>query len=174
MRILAAIGALAIILGVLAGIYFLEGFYNVSAAVDDPAPVKWALIHTRNASIGRHEDEDDKTSFALDDQTVIQQGAREFATAGCVHCHGGPGVKWSKFSEGLNPDPPDLKDVANERSATGIFWVIKNGIRMTGMPSFGKAGLTNDQIWHLAAFVKAIPKVSDADYRTWTAAPPNP
>ncbi len=60
---------------------FLRDFTTSSAAVDDPAPVKWALIHTRNASIGRHEDEDDKTSFALDDQTVIQQGAREFATA---------------------------------------------------------------------------------------------
>jgi hypothetical protein len=39
------------------------------------------------------------------------------------------------------------------------------------MPSFGKAGLADDQIWRLVAFVKAIPKVSDADYRTWTTAP---
>ncbi len=174
MRLLAAVGALAIILAVLAGVYFFAGFYDVAAAVGDPVPVKWALIRTRNASIARHEDEGGKAPFPLDDQTVIQQGARDFANAGCVHCHGGPGVKWSKFSEGLNPDPPDLKDVANERSAAGIFWVIKNGIRMTGMPSFGKAGLTDDQLWHLAAFVKAIPKVSDADYRTWTAASANP
>ncbi len=171
MRILAAIGALAIVFGILAGIYFLAGFYNVAAAVDDPAAVKWALIQTRAASIARHEDENIKPPFALDDQTIIQQGAREFANAGCVNCHGGPGVKWSKFSEGLNPDPPDLKDVANERSAAGIFWVIKNGIRMTGMPSFGKAGLSDDQLWHIAAFVKAIPKVSDADYKSWSSAP---
>ncbi len=171
MRVLAALGALAIVLAVLAGIFFFGGFYDVSASANEPAIVKWALVRTRIASIGRHEAGIGKAPFALDDQTVIHEGAREFANAGCVHCHGGPGVKWSKFSEGLNPDPPDLKDVANGRSASEIFWVIKNGIRMTGMPSFGKVGLTDDQVWHLAAFVKAIPKVSDADYRTWTTAP---
>jgi mono/diheme cytochrome c family protein len=171
MRLLAAIGALAIILAMLAGIFFFGGFYDVAAAVDDPAFVKWALVRTRIASIAWHATENGNAPFALEDQKVIQEGARDFARAGCVHCHGAPGVKWSKFSEGLNPDPPDLKDVANERTAPAIFWVIKNGIRMTGMPSFGKAGLADDEIWHLAAFVKAIPKISDADYRTWTAAP---
>jgi mono/diheme cytochrome c family protein len=171
MRILAVIGALAIILAVAAGVYFFGGFYNVAAAVDDPSIVKSALIQTRTASIARHENGDDKPPFALDDQTVIQQGARDFANAGCVNCHGAPGAKWAKFSEGLNPDPPDLKDVAGERSAAGIFWVVKNGIRMTGMPSFGKAGLSDEQVWHIAAFVKAIPKVSDADYKAWTSAP---
>jgi mono/diheme cytochrome c family protein len=171
MRILAAIGVLTIILAVVAGIFFFGGFYNVAAAVDDPAPVKWVLERTRAASIARHENKESKPPFALDDQTVIQQGARDFANAGCVNCHGAPGVKWAKFSEGLNPDPPDLKDVANDSNAHKIFWVVKNGIRMTGMPSFGKTGLSDDQIWHIAAFVKAIPKVSDADYKTWTAAP---
>jgi mono/diheme cytochrome c family protein len=173
MRILAAIGTLAIVLAIIAGVYFLAGFYNVAAAVDDPSFVKSALIQTRSASIARHENAGDKAPFALDDQTAIQQGAREFSNAGCVNCHGAPGAKWAKFSEGLNPDPPDLKDVAGERSASEIFWVVKNGIRMTGMPSFAKAGLADDQVWHIAAFVKAIPKVSDADYKTWTS-PPNP
>ena len=155
MRILAAIGAVAIVLGILAGTYFLGGFYNVAAAVDEPAPVTWALTRVRLASVARHEIENAKAPFALDDPTVIREGARNFANAGCVHCHGGPGAKWSKFSEGLNPGPPDLKDIANERS----------------MPSFGKVGLADDQVWRLAAFVKAIPKVSEADYRTWTTAP---
>ncbi len=171
MRFLAVIGAVAIILAVLAGVYVFGGFYNVAASVDDLAPVKWALMSAREASIARHEHTVKKPPFALDDQTVIQQGARDFANAGCVNCHGGPGAKWAKFSEGLNPDPPDLKDAAKGASASEIFWVIRNGIRMTGMPSFGKAGLTDDQVWHIAAFVKAIPKVSDADYRTWTTAP---
>jgi mono/diheme cytochrome c family protein len=171
MRILAAIGAVAIVLGILAGTYFLGGFYNVAAAVDEPALVTWALTRVRLASVARHEIENAKAPFALDDPTVIREGARNFANAGCVHCHGGPGAKWSKFSEGLNPGPPDLKDIANERSTAEIFWVVKNGIRMTGMPSFGKVGLADDQLWRLAAFVKAIPKVSEADYRTWTTSP---
>ena len=43
-----------------------------------------------------------------------------------------PGVNWAKFSEGLHPDPPDLKDVVGELSPAQLFWVIKNGINMTG------------------------------------------
>jgi mono/diheme cytochrome c family protein len=169
MRILAAIGALAIVLAIVAGIYFFAGFYNVAASEDDPSAVKWAVKQTREASIERRESE--KPPFSLDDPATIQAGARDFANAGCVNCHGAPGSKWAKFSEGLNPDPPDLKDVAGEASPGEIFWVVKNGIRMTGMPSFGKAGLPDDQLWRIAAFVKAIPKVSDADYKAWTSAP---
>lgn len=169
MRILAAVGALAIILAISAGTYFFGGFYNVAATADEPGVVAWALTRVRTASIARHDN--DKAPMALTDASVIQQGARHFAKAGCVHCHGGPGAQWSKFSEGLNPGPPDLKDIANDRTASELFWVIKNGIRMTGMPSFAKAGIPDDQLWQLAAFVKALPKVSEADYQSWTSAP---
>jgi mono/diheme cytochrome c family protein len=168
MRVLAVIGALAIVVGLIAGVFFFGGFYNVSAAKDEPGPLAWALSNVRLASISRHRK--DEVPVALEDASLIQGGARQFANSGCVNCHGAPGVKWAKFSEGINPGPPDLKDVANERSAPEIFWVVKNGIRMTGMPSFGKVGLTDAQLWQLTAFVKAIPKVSEADYRTWTAA----
>src|SRR5690348_14606787 len=156
MRVLAVIGALAIVIGLIAGVFFFAGFYNVSAAADEPGSLSWALTQVRVASIKRHRKEIAQAPFALEDGSVIQEGARQFANSGCVNCHGGPGVKWAKFSEGINPGPPDLKDVANELSAPGIYWVVKNGIRMTGMPSFNKVGLTDAQLWQLTAFVKAI------------------
>jgi hypothetical protein len=40
---------------------------------------------------------------------------------------------------------------------------------MTGMPSFGKAGAREDELWQLAAFVKKLPVVSEADYKNWIA-----
>ncbi len=61
--------------------------------------------------------------------------------AGCVNCHGGPGAQWRKFSEGLNPDPPDLKEIVGDIQPRELFWVVKNGIKMTGMPSFGAIGV---------------------------------
>ena len=67
----------------------------------------------------------------------MQAGAKAFAARGCANCHGAPGVAWAKFSEGLRPDPPDLKDIAGELEPRELFYVIKNGINMTGMPSFG-------------------------------------
>ena len=96
-------------------------------------------------------------------------GARAYATRGCTNCHGGPGVEWQKFSEGLNPDPPDLKEVVPSREPRELFWVIKNGIKMTGMPSFTVAGMSDSDIWAIVAFLKKLPSVSEADYKAWSA-----
>ena len=57
-------------------------------------------------------------------------------------------------------------------TAPQLFWVIRNGIGKTGMPSFKTAGATDDDIWSIAAFVKKIPTVTEADYKTWTTPPP--
>ena len=135
MRFLAAIGALAIIVAIGAAVFFFGGFFNVSAVEPDPKPVAWALQKVRTASIDRHAK--DTPTVSLEDATVVQAGAKAFAARGCGNCHGGPGVAWAKFSEGLRPDPPDLKDIAGELEPRELFYVIKNGINMTGMPSFG-------------------------------------
>src|SRR5262249_30813864 len=137
MRFLAVIGALAIVIAIGAGAFFFGGFFDIAASTEDPGPVAWALINVRKASINHHAT--DKPPVKLDDKAVIMAGARAYAAAGCANCHGAPGVNWIKFSEGLNPSPPDLADVAKEIDAPQIYWVVKNGIRMTGMPSFAKA-----------------------------------
>jgi mono/diheme cytochrome c family protein len=168
MRILAFIGALAIIVGVAAAVFFLGGFFSVAANYDDPPPVAWALVHVRTASIQHHAT--DTPPATLNDPATIQAGARAFAQRGCVNCHGGPGVTWAKFSEGLNPGPPDLKDVASELLPTELFWVVKNGIRMTGMPSFAAAGVPDPEIWSIVAFIRKLPIVSEADFKAWSGA----
>ena len=173
MRLLAAIGVLAIVVAILAAVFFFGGFYSVAGTQEDPAIVKWALVKVRNASIARHAT--DRAPGNLGDPATVQAGARQFMERGCVNCHGAPGVEWAKFSEGMHPDPPDLKDVVGELSPAQLFWVIRNGINMTGMPSFAQAGARDDEIWSIVAFLKKLPSVSEADYKAWTAssaAPP--
>jgi hypothetical protein len=167
MRLLAFIGLLAIVAAVAAAVYFFGGFYSVAATEEDPAPVKWALVKVRTASIGRHAI--DAPPIPIDDPANVQAGARAFQTRGCWNCHGAPGVEWAKFSEGLQPDPPDLKEVVNERRPAELFWVIKHGINMTGMPSFGKIEVPDREIWQIVAFLKKLPNVSEADYKAWSA-----
>jgi mono/diheme cytochrome c family protein len=168
MRILALIGALAVIGAIAAAIFFFGGFFSV-AEVEEKGVVGWAKATVRAASVSRHAQ--GAPPISLDDAATVQAGARAFATIGCVNCHGGPGVNWAKFSEGLQPVPADLKEMATARSAPELFWVIKNGITMTGMPSFGAAGATDQQIWTIVAFIKKLPTLTDADYKAWTAAP---
>ena len=170
MRFMATIGFLAILVAIAAGVYFFGGYYSISAVQADPASVAWAIGEVRDASINRHATE--QPPMSLNDPAVIQAGARAFDQRGCASCHGGPGVDWAKFSEGLRPDPPDLKDVAKDTPVAQIFWVVKNGINMTGMPSFARAGVDDKEIWTIVAFVKKLPVVSDADFKNWTAPPP--
>jgi mono/diheme cytochrome c family protein len=167
MRILAVIGALTIIVGIGAAIFFFGGIYSVAGTAEDPALVTWALTFVRTASINRHAD--DRPPASINDAASVQAGAKAFAAHGCVNCHGAPGVNWAKFSEGLHPDPPDLKEVVGPLAPAQLFWVIKNGINMTGMPAFAQAGATDDEIWSIAAFLKKLPSVSEDDYKAWTA-----
>lgn len=166
MRILAAIGALAIAAGLGAAVFFFGGFYSVAASSADPAPVAWALVAVRSASIARHAT--DRPPANLDDPATIRAGARAFAERGCANCHGGPGVPWAKFSEGLQPGPPDLTEVVPHRAPAALFWVVKHGINMTAMPSFGAVGAKDDEIWAIVAFLRKLPGVSAADYKAWT------
>ena len=139
MRFLALIGALAIIAAIGAAIYFFGGFYNVGETADNPAIVDWALASVRGASVVAHGTETPPAN--LDDPETVKAGARVYATIGCMNCHGGPpDANWAKWSEGLKPVPADLKIMAKERTTSQLFWAIKNGIKFTGMPSFGMAG----------------------------------
>ena len=48
--------------------------------------------------------------------------------------------------------------------------MVKNGIKMTGMPSFGAVGVPDQEIWSIVAFLKKLPNVSDTDFKTWSTA----
>ena len=179
LRFLAVIGLLGILAAIGAAIYFFGGFYSVAGTQEDPEFVKSMLVRVRQASISRHASTVEAPPATFVDAATVQMGARAFSERGCVNCHGAPGVLWQKFSEGLHPDPPDLKEIVNDRSPRELFWVVKNGINMTGMPSFGgmEIGVPDEEIWKIVAFVKKLPTISDADYKAWTegaASPPPP
>ena len=61
--------------------------------------------------------------------------------------------------------------MAKARTPSELFWVIKNGVKFTGMPSFGLAGRSDQDIWSIVAFVRKLPTVTEADYKTWIASP---
>ena len=167
MRFLALIGALAILFGIGSAVFFFGGYYSVAGTAEDPAAVTWALTKVRTASVSRYAT--DSPPATLGEAAIIEAGANAYASYGCANCHGAPGVQWLKYSEGLHPDPPDLKKVAGDLSPSQLFWIIKNGINMTGMPSFALAGAKDEELWQIVAFLKKLPNVSEADFKTWTA-----
>ncbi|MEX6507976.1 cytochrome c [Jiella sp. M17.18] len=168
MRFLGAIGALAILIAVAGAIYFFGGYYNVAAVGGGNAVVEWALRSVREASVDQHAVAPPKPDWFGTPQAV-EAGAKEFAKGACINCHGGPGVEPAKFAQGMDPNPPDLGHVGEEEDPTAIFWVIKNGIRMTGMPGFGMHA-KDEQIWRLVSFIKEMKNVSPEKFKAWTPA----
>ena len=65
------------------------------------------------------------------------------------------------------PTPPDLTKIVKEREPRHLFWVVKNGINMTGMPSFGATGMEDPEIWSVVAFLKKLPDVKEEDFKKW-------
>jgi mono/diheme cytochrome c family protein len=167
MRLLALIGVLAIIVGAGAAAYFFGGFFNVAATQEDPALMHWSLVTVRKASVARNATDQPPAGYDADAQ--VQAGARQYAARGCVLCHGAPGVEWAKFSEAMRPYPADLNETVKERTPGQLFWVIKHGINMTGMPGFSLIGVEDKEIWSIVAFIRRMEKVSEADYKAWTA-----
>jgi hypothetical protein len=167
LKFLALIGLLAILGGIGAAVFFFAGFYSVAASNPDPALVSWALIQVRKASITLHAT--DQPPGPSGDPALVRAGARDYSRLGCIDCHGGPGVEPAKFSDGLNP-PPNLKKVVNDLLPKELFGVIKNGIKMTGMPSFcaTRPPVPDQEIWTIVAFAKMLPRVSDQDFKAWS------
>jgi mono/diheme cytochrome c family protein len=99
----------------------------------------------------------------------------------CASCHLKPGASESDFTLGLYPSPPRLTQTAAEHghdhaSAAGEeayalkrqFWIIKHGIKASGMPAWGP-GHDDERIWNLVAFLQRLPELSPQQYQILTA-----
>jgi hypothetical protein len=83
----------------------------------------------------------------------------------CKSCHGAPGYPAEAVGKGMNPPPPDLKESASEMTPAELFWVTKQGIKMTGMPSWG-ATHDDEDLWAVVAFMKELPNIDAASYES--------
>jgi len=81
----------------------------------------------------------------------------------CADCHLAPGVGKSDIRDGLYPTPPNLTERI-PASAAEMFWVIKHGIKMSGMPAWGRTH-DDSSIWGLVAFLQKLPDLTPAQYQ---------
>lgn len=140
-----------------------SGAFNVSAEWKDGPVVHWIVSTTRRHSISTRA-AGIKVPSDLDDPQVVMTGFKHYREM-CVGCHRAPGRGASEISKGLNPKPPNFSRWPKMfLSPEKLFWVIKHGIRMTGMPAWGPTH-SDEKIWALVAFVKRLPQMTPAQYK---------
>ncbi len=141
---------------------FLEsGVYNISAMVPHNKVTLWVINTLKDNSI-EHHSKDIKVPSNLDDSSLVNLGFRHYHEM-CQGCHGAPGIQKSEIAQGLYPHPPNLAHSAREMPPSQLFWITKNGIKMTGMPAFGKTH-SDKKIWAIVAFIEKLPAMTNEQY----------
>lgn len=147
-------------IGLLAAAAFVHfGIFNIAADEPHSKAVHHLVETVRERSIVMRSP--DIEVPPLNKAELIISGATEYNEM-CTGCHLRPGLENTELREGLYPQPPNLSMVKRD-DPRETFWIIKHGLKMTGMPAWGK---THDdgRIWAMVAFLQQLPRLTPAQY----------
>ena len=148
------------------------------SALDEPGRLEtYAATHAKRFFVARRAGEaSPKRRLALPNPAAI--GGMQFR-ARCASCHGLDGRTPSEIGRWMYPRASDLGSApVQEWSDAELFWIIENGVRLTGMPGFGKV-LSDEEIWPLVDYIRTLappkdaqstsqpPEATDARERRW-------
>jgi thiosulfate dehydrogenase len=164
------IGVVLSLIAVFGGAYLYISLGCMPANADSkPGGLEtWAARKSLRASINR-EAPQGANPQALNDTNLVS-GVHLYAV-NCAICHGASDGNASNIAVGLYQEAPQLaKDGVEDDPEGKIFWKVKHGIRLTGMPSFSKT-LSDDQIWQVTLFLKHMDSLPAAAQKEWKSVP---
>jgi mono/diheme cytochrome c family protein len=146
--------------------YVKSGLFDVAAARPHNRLIEWITHETMINSVKRRAPD-----VALPGAVSVSQAERGFCQyeTHCVACHGAPAVARDQWVNGLNPQPPYLLDATQKWKPRELEWIVRNGIKMTGMPAW-RESMSDGEIKDVVAFVEAMPKMPPQTYVRWRAA----
>ncbi len=161
------------------GLFIYSGVYPVGADVPHNRFTYWLLETLREQSVARAAT-GIRIPANLDTSDRLLAGGADYNDM-CAGCHLKPGQKESDFTIGLYPSPPNLAKTADahgneqggkaemqEEAIRRQFWVIKHGIKASGMPAWGPTH-DDERIWNMVAFLQRLPSLSEVQYQILTA-----
>lgn len=169
----------AVIVLVGGGLFLYSGLYPMGADVPHNRLTYWLLETLRERSVARAAS-DIKVPGDLNAPERLLAGGADYNDM-CAGCHLKPGKTQSDFTLGLYPAPPNLTlagdkhghehadNTENDDEAIKRqFWIIKHGIKASGMPAWGP-GHDDERIWNMVAFLQRLPRLTAEQYQILTA-----
>jgi mono/diheme cytochrome c family protein len=159
---------------VVALIVIYTGWYDVSVANRDSGVTEWVMRTAMENSVRSRAE--DIQAPELNDLARIASGATHYSQM-CAGCHGAPGQNNEGAAMRFNPAPPYLggPEAADEGedawTPAELFWIIKNGIKMTAMPAFGGSDHSDGDLWNIVAFMRRMPTLSSEEYQLMVTPP---
>jgi mono/diheme cytochrome c family protein len=163
----ALLGGIPMVLIGVAALAIYAGIYDVAADEPHSQPVFWLMQMVRDRSIAAHAT--DTVPIDLSEPNRIASGAAQYAEM-CSICHLAPGMKRTEISWGLYPRAPELRR-GGRLTPAEQFWVVKHGIKMTGMPSWG-ATHDDELLWDIVAFLRKMPELTADEYQALVRSAP--
>jgi cytochrome c553 len=152
LALLAMIGALAV---------SFSGFVSIAASSGHMAPWRWFLGWTLENAV-RTQSTPVEAPPDLDDPALVRRAAGHFAT-GCAACHGAPGLPQSPVVLAMTPKPPRLEESVGDWQDDELFWIVKHGIKYSGMPAWPTQE-RDGEVWAQVAFLRALPDMTPQEY----------
>ena len=149
-----------IILPICGYFYFRFGYAPVATAA---APMPFEKKMANMALQARIHAEAPKSAPIQPDEPNLTAGAKIYVE-NCAFCHGLPNQSSpTPAAKGMFPEPPQLfntDDMVTDDPVGHTYWKVDNGIRLTGMPAFGKS-LSDTQVWQLTLLLSKADKLPD-------------
>jgi cytochrome c553 len=147
-----------VVLVALTAALFLFVRRGFSTRSDPSAPEAWIAGNLREWSIpSAYKD----MRNPVDCSAPVQNEAEAHWADHCATCHANDGTGDSMLGKTMYPRPPDMRRAATQNQSDGeLYYTIKNGVRLSGMPAFGKPGDTDADSWKLICFVRHLPRLT--------------
>jgi len=132
------------------------GLFDVSAATGSGFLDWWGETNMESALFWRAKDK------TIPNDAKAADGLAHYRSS-CIVCHGAPDISADGWATHMRPEPPELWDPETQSMNDGdIYYIVRNGLRMTGMPAFG-ADHSEHDIWNIVAFVRHLNQLTEED-----------
>jgi mono/diheme cytochrome c family protein len=166
--LIVTLAAGALLIAVVAAVLVHMGSFDVAADKPHSQPVFWLMNTVRERSVAIRA-ADITVPGDLADAKRIASGAAQYDEM-CSLCHLAPGMKRTEISRGLYPRAPELRRKSSLTPAEQ-FWVVKHGLKMTGMPAWGVTH-NDEQLWDVVAFLRKLPELTAEQYQALVKSAP--
>jgi cytochrome c553 len=148
------------VLGILGFLAVVSGIIPIKASSGHWPVTAWFLEFSMERSVATH-------SVGITVPALGERQARRAAghyETGCRPCHGSPEIPDPRVVRIMTPPPPYLAPVLSEWKPNELFYIVKHGVKFTGMPGW-PAQQRDDEVWAMVAFLLELPNLGAADYR---------
>ncbi len=158
---------LLLLFAVLGFVVAASGIIPLKASSGHWAITEWVLQFGKRRSLDTHTLGMELPP--LNEAWMIAKGAGHYES-GCRPCHGSPDLKNPRIAAAMLPPPPDLQEIVGKLNPQELFYVVKHGIKFTGMPAW-PSPRRDDEVHAIVAFLLELPKLDATSYRRMVDGP---